>query len=333
MNLLVSMVVQVLLLTYVGESTQIMAPLGGEMHLCDFAANLDNCPDGSGCLGPGGTKYTRNRLYGYTQWAIQKFVKQAFLDVHPDKEDVIKQHIDPGEYGMENHSCRLVCICLFVMSVVKEVFNCVNMARLLYTLPTDAGHWIRWRPEVKYKIGPIPISWKLFNVCFVLFPKIAIMHYVVRLGTSLLMDTPAIMDMILNSMSMTFILTIDETVFALFASQPSQHIMSFFGNGSVEVKGEEKHLDNTPAVVSKWYAFRAFFPKRAVVVAAVMSLYLFLYYRSKCTNQDGQWVSKDMYMPETSSYRVFDFVFDSVLHTVPRSHAPFWKMPEAAASE
>ena len=42
-----------------------------------------------------GTQYTPPRLYGYTQWAVQKFTKQALLDVLPDKEEDIKREGGP----------------------------------------------------------------------------------------------------------------------------------------------------------------------------------------------------------------------------------------------
>ena len=99
--------VQFALVMFVGKATQIMNPLGGQMHLCDFGADLDVCkgPDAPfqpRCTGPGGTQFSPPRLYGYTQWAVQKFTKQALLDVLPDQEGLINEKVDPGEYGLEN---------------------------------------------------------------------------------------------------------------------------------------------------------------------------------------------------------------------------------------
>ena len=89
----------------------LLCPLVARMHLCDFGADLDVCkgPDAEfepRCTGPGGreekvprsvsiekcgqrqrrrfrdnshagTQFSPSRLYGYTQWAVQKFTKQA----------------------------------------------------------------------------------------------------------------------------------------------------------------------------------------------------------------------------------------------------------------
>ena len=36
------------------------------------------------------------------------------------EEDVIEEKVDPGEYGLENRSCRWLCLFLFVLSVNHE---------------------------------------------------------------------------------------------------------------------------------------------------------------------------------------------------------------------
>ena len=36
------------------------------------------------------------------------------------QEDTINAKVDPGEYGIENFRCRLVCLFLFTMSVMHE---------------------------------------------------------------------------------------------------------------------------------------------------------------------------------------------------------------------
>ena len=45
-----------------------MDGFAGQMYLCDFGAEIgkgpDFCPNGIGCTGPDGTKYTAAILYG-----------------------------------------------------------------------------------------------------------------------------------------------------------------------------------------------------------------------------------------------------------------------------
>lgn len=45
-----------------------------------------------------------------------KTVAEAF-----GQEDAINEKVDPGEYGMENFSCRAVCLFLFTLSVMHEM--------------------------------------------------------------------------------------------------------------------------------------------------------------------------------------------------------------------
>jgi len=163
------------LLIYIGQETHIMNPLGGQMHLCDFGATLDSCPEGEHCVGPGGTKYTSTRMYGYTQWAVQKFVKQALLDIAPEKEDIINEKVDPGEYGLENYWCRLSTVVAFMMAMVPEILSVVRYARFFFLIPTASESWIHY-PEldtenetsrepwekVQFQVAGIPLHWKLF---------------------------------------------------------------------------------------------------------------------------------------------------------------------------
>jgi len=354
LTLYVTVSMQMLLLVYIGESTQIMAPLGGQMHLCDFGGALDDCPGGDHCMGPGGTNFTKDRIYGFTQWTIQNFVRNAFLAINPKDHDFIAKKIDPGEYGIESMGCRFLCIALFVMSVIEELQLCWNLARLIYSLPSDTElNWVQFSrrgpskasmaqtdaqepladespstttgksPHYRYRIAGMPIGWKVFNACFMLAPKCVIMHYVLREGTVMLMDTAAIMDMILGAMSMSFLLNVDETIYVIFASTPAKHIM-----GKLKPFNQNSQ-DKSDGKVTWEHLLRTFFPVRAVIVAVIMIIYVKAYYYTKCQQVNGQWVSKDMFTPKTSDYHMFDFIFDTFFQTVKRSSQPFWTMPGA----
>lgn len=347
--------VQLLLLTYLGESTQVMAPLGGQMHLCDFGANLDNCPDAQNCVGPGGTKYTHTRMYGYTQWAIQKFVKEAFVQMHPDRLEDINTKIDPGEYGLESYRCRLMCLALFIASVVPEITAVYSLARLLWHIPHDEDtDWVRVHPvesnhaagrsrhpekgtilkdtdhgqdsEVQYRVAGMPIAWKIVNMCFILFPKAAVLHFTLREGTILLMDTNAIMDMILGAMSLTFVLSIPSLFFVVFSSLPVKEIMK-------ELEDYKPFSRHETPEATLCFILRTFFPYRFCMIVVVTVFYKYGYYVSKCDwdYNEQQWVSKPMHMPQTSDYHITDFLFDSVFQTVAREKTPFWAFNASAA--
>eukprot|EP00928_Gymnodinium_smaydae_P043743 TRINITY_DN29256_c0_g1_i1.p1 TRINITY_DN29256_c0_g1~~TRINITY_DN29256_c0_g1_i1.p1 ORF type:complete len:459 (+),score=64.64 TRINITY_DN29256_c0_g1_i1:66-1379(+) len=364
LSLFMNIALQLLLVCFIGEATQIMAPLGGEMHLCDFGKNLDACPGEPHCTGPGGTLYTRTRLYGYTQWAIQKFTRDALLQIMPDKQEQIEAHVDPGEYGMENYQCRLLCIFIFTMSLVNEVFACFNMAVMLWFLPTDPAksNWIqfseernirlsnsnnnaRGRKKCLYKVAGMPAHWKVFNFFVVLGPKVALLHYVLWMGILFLMDTSGITDLVLGAMSMTFVLSLDEVIYDIFTSSSTKYIMDELDVYREESSSTDHLPSDSDPTESKRMLERSgneqhpqlrwrkllwtFFPRKWIMTGVVMAAYIARYYSTKCIWNGHTYVSKDMYLPHTSTYHVWDFVMDGVLHTIQRSKTPFWSMPDA----
>eukprot|EP00746_Dinoflagellata_sp_MGD_P003968 gnl/MRDRNA2_/MRDRNA2_107679_c0_seq1.p1 gnl/MRDRNA2_/MRDRNA2_107679_c0~~gnl/MRDRNA2_/MRDRNA2_107679_c0_seq1.p1 ORF type:complete len:434 (+),score=68.72 gnl/MRDRNA2_/MRDRNA2_107679_c0_seq1:62-1363(+) len=350
-NLFVNLGLQFVLLVYIGEATQIMAPLGGQMHLCDFGAGLATCPDAEHCTGPGGTRYTSTRLYGYTQWTVQKFAKQALIDVFPEKQDDIESKVDPGEYGIESFKCRLLCIFLFITSVMPELYGCYHLFMMIWSLPNtpEKSQWLRFKAsgEEEFCIAGMPRQWKVFNFFVVLTPKAVLCHYVLWEGTLLLMDTAGIMDMILGAMSMTFVLSIDEIIFSVITSNTTHYIMKEFSefqeeaddNAEADPRGLETGIESprtngggmqdTSWALILWHLI----PRKLMLILFIMFCYMFKYYEEKCQWMDGQFVSKDMYLPLTAEYHFSDFLLDEFLHTIPRSMSPFWTMPDRPVLE
>lgn len=357
MGLALNFFLQMQMVVFVGEATQIMSPLGGMMHLCDFGAKLDSCkgPDGDfdpGCVGPGGTQFAPPRLYGYTQWAVQKFTKQALLDVLPDKEEEINAHVDPGEYGLENEMCRWICVFLFTVSAMQEVQTCFRMFTLLWSTPHTAEmsrvEGMRWKwitfdrhGKANYQIGGIPIYWKAIIMIVVLLPKIALCHYVLLEGTLLLMDTSGILDTVLGALSLQFVLYIDEMLYDTMHTPAAKSIMQKLEESlqkqeealeELEKKQEEKEQGHSIPKEVAWSdssLLRQIFPLRLMMALVVMFIYVTRYYQFKCKWSDswGLWVSKDMYLPERATYSMGDFVLNGLYHTIPHQEKPFWTMP------
>jgi hypothetical protein len=244
--LCVNFLLQFHLILFIGEASQVISALGGQMHLCNFGGGLsvNSCFNDSekDCIGPGGTQFTPSRLYSYMQWNIQIFAKNALLAVLPEKEDVINAHVDPGEYGIENWSCRLVCCWLFSMSVVADFQKSLELLWLLIQIPTEAQPWIKYvpvsqadeKPEyrafpalamVDFKIAGMSLPWKVANILLCVIPKIILWWMVVWMGFRLLMETAGIINLVLGAMAMSFILGIDELVLETFGSQASMHIL------------------------------------------------------------------------------------------------------------
>eukprot|EP00931_Biecheleriopsis_adriatica_P065777 TRINITY_DN4024_c0_g1_i1.p1 TRINITY_DN4024_c0_g1~~TRINITY_DN4024_c0_g1_i1.p1 ORF type:complete len:471 (-),score=91.95 TRINITY_DN4024_c0_g1_i1:85-1449(-) len=369
--LIINVFLQASLCLYIGQASQIMSVLGGQMHLCDFAANLNNCdvPDGEpvphDCTGPGGTVYGKTRLYSYTQWAIQNFVKNSMKTVFPEKEAFINSHIDAGEYGIENYWCRLICCFLFAMSVVSDFVKCVELMKLLSVIPSEDQQWIKYVPLsecdhsrahgsfvalglVDFKVAGMSWKWKILNVCFILLPKLLIWWMVVWQGFRLLMETAGIFDCVLGSMAMSFVLGIDEMVLDTFGSHAAKHIMEvidgyMYTSHADEVQAHPRHETDDQALercraeadeASKQHMkLFILLPRNLLVVSAVMTAFIAKYYYMNCTRtSDGSWVSKDMYTPESVSYGFMNLLSDC-LELVPGfggkqlDPSPFWSMP------
>jgi len=232
---------------------------------------------------------------------------------------------------------------------MHEVYGCYDLWLLIWKVPAapEKSQWLRSSSsgEPFFVVAGMPRQWKVINFLFVLLPKVVLCHYVLWEGTLLVMDTSGITDMVLGAVSMSFILTIDEIMYDTLTSIPSKRIIEAvevleIGQDDPKVsiqsvesaRGIEREaVDDSGQVLPNSLSYLDVlslgFPKRLVLVVFVMVCYMMKYYYAKCKPSDGQWVSKDMFLPLTSEYHLWDFVFDSFFHTVPREPTPFWTMP------
>lgn len=331
--LFVNIVLQAMLLCFIGQASQIMAPLGGQMYLCDFGAYLPRCPDADGCTGPGGTKYTKTRLYSYTQWNIQSFVKNALLDVLPDRKDSIEEKVDQGEYGMENYWCRLTACFLFSVSVLTELFSCYDVADTLWSTPHVAQSWVEERTDVPespnvsfpaldfvtFRVAGMPRHWKVINVFVVLLPKVLLWWFVVWQGFVLLMDTAGILDLVLGSLAMGFICSIDEMLLDALASNASKYVM----RNIQPWKSTQDLMSNRlgPMWVI-WFTL----PRRFILCVIITAFFVCKFYWRKCVwnEADQSWVSKDMRLPDKVIFWPWDLLNTDWIAVKSES---FWTMP------
>merc|ERR1712232_954353 len=101
-----------------------------------------------GCIGPGGTRYTAARLYSWGQWNTRNFVKESLMTLFPDKHKEIKEHVDPGEYGLEDYFVRIAAVFVFMVSVMEELFCIARIVKLLWLVPTRAESWIFYEGDM-----------------------------------------------------------------------------------------------------------------------------------------------------------------------------------------
>lgn len=348
---------QMFLLAMVREETHSMDSFSGQMHLCDFGKNIAECPNAPNCRGPGGTSYTYPRLYSYDSWALRNFVKSSLLSLFPDKQKEIEAVADPGEWGLENYYCRLVCLFIFMMAVVDDLKNCMSLVMLLIRSPTKGEMWITYEvPEwgeskqyakkvrdwseldlVKFRVAGMPLKWKIFNALFVVLPKLFVWVNLCSTGFHFLMETSTIVDVIVNSVALKFILDLDEMILDHLASTATRYIVSNLQPIALFDKSEhEMEQDNEARLrflkeekqISGFALYNLLFPKRLFFIIFMMSIFVMKYYYANCIElKDGSMVSKPMYPlgPHQIS-SVWELLFG--IAAVPTSTEPFWSMPE-----
>merc|ERR1719424_264752 len=120
-----------------------MDKFGGQMRLCDFGAHLRECPNGSNCIGPLGTIFTPHRLHAWSLWSTRRFVQASFLSMFPDRAAEITVAIDPGEYGVESYTLRIVSVYLFVLGLWSDLSSSTEMLMLIIKVPAEKESWMR----------------------------------------------------------------------------------------------------------------------------------------------------------------------------------------------
>jgi hypothetical protein len=345
---------QFFLLSMIGEEANVMGPFSGRMHLCDFGAAIEQCPHGPNCIGPSGSQMSYPRLYNFGTWNTRNFVRDSLKSIFPDKAEQIDQDIDPGEYGIEDYYCRLVCCFIFAMAVMNDLNMTLSLPRLFWNLPTANEKWVRFelpdweRKErakkmfrwtdldlVKFGVAGMPIHWKMTNLVIIFIPKLFLWAVLVSSGFHFLMETSGIVDVIMNSMALTFVLNLDELIFEVLTTVPVKHIMNvledyaLYSIDSLEVETEEECLARYEKYELGANRLRAcvkvVIPRRLITVVAVVLIFLGKYYLKNCERrEDGSWISKPMFLPKMETYNPLDFLFMS---TAQERSEPFWSMP------
>jgi len=354
--LLVNIGLQAFTLAMIGTEQLLMYPFSGQMHLCDFGAALPQCGTNStapNCLGPGGTTLSYPRLYSYDIWSTRKFASDALSQLFPERADEIKAAMDPGEYGIENYWCRAACIFIFMMAVVDDLRGTINLARLLWIVPTKAQTWISYEPPdwaskedaksihswseldfVKFHVSGMPLGWKVLNFLVIWMPKFLLWLALAATGFHYLMETADIVDMVVNAMALTFVLDIDEMVFARLTTSVTQHIMAQLEDMPLyDLSEEDDETDNEVLErfereekgFGRWRKLSLIFPKRLATILCLQVIFMWLYYFRNCRlDRHGGMVSKNMYTPKALSNNMLGLMFGVEPEAEPK---PFWTMP------
>jgi len=326
---------------YIGEESQIMDVLAGKMHLCDFAKDLEECPHGDHCMGPGGDKFTASSLYSFDIWSVRSYMrdtlKAALTGTKYDGliPDVLT-NFNAGEYGLENYWCRLLACFLFMMNEVQDLFKTMQLISLLWLVPNTGQSWIQIIDtedtmadpvkHSKFVIAGIPIGWKIFYFLFVVVPKMFLLWSVCWMGMRFLMETAGIIDLVLGAMTMDFILQLDELLFDSLGSAATKHIMEELNGYVHDATTHEDHQENerSGGAMAKWGAIKLTVPRRLLFTLAILAIFVYRYYLLNCEVHQGMWVSQPMYLPKSAKY---DFITFLKQHVTSESE-PYWTMPK-----
>lgn len=343
---------QMFILYMIATEEEIMDKFSGQMSLCDFGANVQDCPGGPNCIGPAGSNFENaGRMYGYTMWASRTYTRDSLLALFPDKADQINQMIDPGEYGVENYWIRFVCVFIFMMSVMADLRNTMDISYILYYVPTKEDVWMSydvpdWASKeevkqvkdceemdfVKFRIAGMPLVWKIINFLLIVVPKLFIWKKTAKYGVMFLMETSGIEDVIVNVTALAFILNLDEMLYQAFSHKAVHYILQ--GMQPYEVENQDKKenytLQDTLATLHS-DRFTASFILGIVPVRFLMTLVACVffageYYWTKCQfSERGGFVSKTEYLPKQQVLSLARFFLPWV--EIEEQETPFFEMP------
>jgi hypothetical protein len=327
----------------IDKSEEVMDKYAGQMKLCDFGAGLARCPDGLGCVGPGGTRYTPSRVYDYDSCVNRNFVRDSLKALFPDMVEKIAEVVDPGEYGQESHMCRFLCCFLFMASLVSELVSISDMARLIAKLPIDPTSWIQCEAapgsEARLLITGMPMCWKLVNVVFVLLPKLLLWRLTVSAGMNFLLDTEVITDVIINTVALNFILAIDELLFESLTAPETRWLMDALESYQLKDLDDRfcTHAAGQQAVVEEdvarefWaagsFSCKIAIPIRLIGVMLLTGLFVWEYYYLNCIiGEEGNYISGPLFLPASVNFPLSSFLFPWI-NPPTIGDTPIWQMP------
>jgi len=302
-----------------------LAAYSGKMHLCNFGLRHMECPHGQNCYGPGGTVYTPERMYSFETWNIRNYVKNSLKDVFPDKKGLIDDRVDPGDYGIDSGVCRIICGFCFMTVVTGELSKTIELVRLILYIPSRAECWLHYnRPDwetkdqvkkiqnlteldlVVFRIRGMPCHWKVFNLVFVALPKLVIWKAVTYVGLYFLMETAGILDLIINTTALSFLLNIDELILTNFSSSAMRYMLGRLeGVKLYDTESYEKETDDEALerfrTENPWDMEHVWMivPKQLILTIVTYAVFMLQYYYTNCnTMSDGSMVSKAVREPD-----------------------------------
>merc|ERR1719356_1009111 len=135
-------------------------------------------------------------------------------------------------------------------------------------------------------------------------------------------------------MALTFVLEVDEMVFQRCTTAITKHIMANLEDMPLFNTNEEESMshgevlrrfESTEQGTARFWKFFKFIPKTLLSIIFWQIVFTHVYYLRYCDREeDGSWVSKDMFYPKDLSFNPFRLMFG-----IPNQEesTPFWTMP------
>lgn len=281
-------------------------------------------------------------------------MKSSLLALFPDRHDEIEQKVDPGEYGLEDYWCRLLALFLFMLAMMEELLKILRSVKLIYSVPSKAEPWLlytgamsgkdvngpvtQFDGELQIKIAGMSIAWKIANIVVVVIPRLFIFKLTVQAGTTFLMDTAGMEDVIVNCVALSFCLSIDDMIFEHLNDRATKAIMRQLE----EYEGaEDAHeVRDDQELRSHGYFFLTLF-SRLVPYQLVLVFLMTIggatdYYWRMCTLPEGAswiggWISNPISEPfdvDMGLTGLLNAFFPAFFHIHDFAETPLWTMPE-----
>jgi hypothetical protein len=261
-------------------------------------------------------------------------LKAAAKGTKLDTDEFIKkvhETFAPGEYGMENYWCRVLACFIFMMAEVRDLFKTCELIAVLWHTPHHGESWVYKEGSngdgdplltLKFRVAGMPILWKILNFFILVIPKVFLLYNVCWMGLRFLMETAGIIDLVLGAMTMDFILTLDELIFAALGSATTKHIMGELEGFAMSDDGDDIVVDTNASHKTKWGAVKLTLPRRLIFTLIVLFIFEMRYYYINCKRVDGMWVSQPLFLPTKTTYTFWMFLTGHV----PTEDTPVWEM-------
>merc|ERR1711879_1037899 len=134
--------------------------------------------------------------------------------------------------------CRSMCCFIFVMSTTEDLFRTIRTWQMLWYIPSEPQPWMEIEKadsfddsctlstsDIRIRIAGMPRHWKLLNLLVISLPKLILWKLTTNTGTSFLMSTAGIDNLIVNSVGLGLILSLDDFMCVTFMSEHTKECM------------------------------------------------------------------------------------------------------------